>query len=255
MERGEIPSLLEFNIMAKFVQRIPGGVDTSIEPLEIVFETTEELIESEYVQRFVTMKGHEALVVEDNVLMAISDEGYHWWALGYIDDMSAVNFPQWEGAKYREPEFVEGMDEDLEEARKNFTPEDLSGGLHNVQVPPSFAEQEAINAARAAEFITINDELGEIPHKTDGISVTFTPEELVFLTQVLEQFASSTCCVVPYADKELNMNLYTQQGLVRQLRDNVDATLDQYVRVRPFTPFLIPWFNRIGKKSVREGKE
>jgi hypothetical protein len=147
------------------------------------------------------------------------------------------------------------MDKDFEKAAKNLTPEDLDGGLHNIQVPQSFLDRAEIDAEEAAGFIIMNDDAGEIPYKVDGVNVTFTPEELLILTQVLEQFSSSSCCVVPYIDKELDKDLYEQQGMIRQLRDNINGTLEHYARVRPFTPFLIPWLRRTGKGKIRLGEE
>ena len=144
------------------------------------------------------------------------------------------------------------MDEDFERASENLTPEDLDGGFHNIQVPDSFRTQMEKDAEEAASFIIINEGADEIPHKVDGVNVTFTPEELVILTQALEQFSSSSCCVLPYVGEELDMSLYEQQGKIRQLRDNVNSTLEHYVRVRPYAPFLVPWVRRIGKDKLRK---
>lgn len=147
------------------------------------------------------------------------------------------------------------VDEDVERARVMLTPEDFDGGFHNVEPPPSFYEQVDRDAAEAAEFIIVNEGMAEMPHQSDGVNVTFTPEEMVVLIQILEQNATSSCCTVDYMRTEMNKNLYEQQGVVRQLRDNIDGTLDHYIRVRPFNPFLSPWVRRIGKKEVRRGED
>ena len=144
-------------------------------------------------------------------------------------------------------------DKDVERAQEMLTPEDFDGGLHNVEPPQSFYEQSAKDAAEAAEFIIINDGADDIPYKVDGVNVTFTPEELMILTEVLENY-SINMRTLDYAYDEMKIeSTYDQQALVRQLRDNVSGTLDHYVRVRPFTPFLLPWLKRINKDRVRKG--
>lgn len=150
---------------------------------------------------------------------------------------------------------MDEQDIDVQKAREMLIDEDFDGGFHNIQPPPEFYENAQREAEEAESFIIMNDGAGEIPYKVDGVNVTFTPEELVLLTEILELFSTETCSVVPYAGNELNMSLYEQQGKVRQLRDIVDGTLDHYVRVRPFTPFLVPWLRKIGKDKIRKGGE
>jgi hypothetical protein len=241
--------------MAKFTQRIPGGVDPSLQPLVIEFDVQEELIDSDYVQGFTTMKGHVGFVMSDGMLMAISDEGYHWWVLGYIDEPDIMDLPPWEGAKYRGMEVVEEEDEDLEEARKNFNPEDLSGGLHNVQVPQDFIDEQDEKTRLVRSFIDLNAGVEDIAYKVDGVKVTFTPEELVILTEILEQH-SIQMTNIEYMQEEMKTeSLFEQQKMVRHLRHKVYDTLARYVRVRPYTPFNIPWLKRIGLYKRLKGKD
>ena len=86
--------------MNNFVQRIPGGCDISGDPLSFEFNTTEELLALEYVQRFAKHRP-STFVMEDNCLMVISDNGYHWWVVGYIEKPNEINLPKWDGPKYR----------------------------------------------------------------------------------------------------------------------------------------------------------
>ena len=41
--------------MAKFVQRLPGGFDPTLEKFELEFETQEELLNCEFIQNFANM--------------------------------------------------------------------------------------------------------------------------------------------------------------------------------------------------------
>ena len=146
---------------------------------------------------------------------------------------------------------VENKPEELVEAEHNFIPEDLEGGLHNVKPPQEFYDKQKRMEEEAAGFIIMNDSATNSPQKTDGVLVAFTPEELVILTQILENYAVHMRDI-DYVYDELGVEtLYHQQAIVRQLRDNVNGTLDHYVRVRPYSPFIAPWFKRIGKGKVR----
>jgi len=86
--------------MNLFIQHIPSMVDID-PPTEIPFETTEELLALEIVKRFGEHPNFSHFAMSDNRLMKISDEGYHWWVVGYIKHPDQVDLPKWSGAKYR----------------------------------------------------------------------------------------------------------------------------------------------------------
>lgn len=87
--------------MNSFRQHIPGFARDGREPPEpvIPFETTADLLALEIVQRY---KGptFSHFAMSENHLMAISDDGYSWWVVGFVADPSAVDLPQWDGGKH-----------------------------------------------------------------------------------------------------------------------------------------------------------
>lgn len=73
---------------------------SGVTPLEFDFYTTDQLINHEYVQRYVRTAFDE-LVMSDDHLMVISDEGYHWWVIGQVSKPELITLPKWTGQKYR----------------------------------------------------------------------------------------------------------------------------------------------------------
>jgi hypothetical protein len=88
------------NNMNKFIQYIPTFVDADA-PEWHEFETTAELLSLEIVKRYGQDNDFSHFVLSENRLMEISDNGFHWWVVGYIEDPTTVNLPQWEGWKFR----------------------------------------------------------------------------------------------------------------------------------------------------------
>lgn len=86
--------------MNSFKQHIPSFCDVD-HPAAVPFETTEELLALEIVQRYGKQPNFSHFAMSDNVLMEISDGGHHWWAVGYIEHPEQVNLPKWNGGKYR----------------------------------------------------------------------------------------------------------------------------------------------------------
>jgi len=90
--------------MNKFTQRIPGGFDPFMEPETFEFETQEELLNSQgAVKRFAEMENFNEYQLDDNLLMAVYENGYRWWCVGYIEEPEKLNLPKWE-PKFREEE-------------------------------------------------------------------------------------------------------------------------------------------------------
>lgn len=85
--------------MNRFKQHIPNFVDVD-KPEWIAFETTKDLVGLEVVKRYEKRNKLSHFVLSDNCLMVISDDGFYWWVVGYIEDPTTVNLPQWKGPKY-----------------------------------------------------------------------------------------------------------------------------------------------------------
>lgn len=86
--------------MNEFRQHIPNFVDIDAPPPS-KFETTEDLLNLEIVQRYGKGKNFSHFAISDNCLMEISDEGFHWWVVGYIKEPDKVDLPKWDGGKYQ----------------------------------------------------------------------------------------------------------------------------------------------------------
>ena len=86
--------------MNSFTQHIPSFVDTDT-PSAFPFETTEELLDLEVVQRYSKKPGFSHFAMSRNALMEISDGGHFWWVVGYIGHPEQVTLPEWDGGRYR----------------------------------------------------------------------------------------------------------------------------------------------------------
>lgn len=80
------------------VQHIPNSVDGIPSVLE--FETTEELISSNLIKQYVQLHQDYSLVMSDNILMILTQNGFKWWAIGRIRYPNKIKLPAWEGPKY-----------------------------------------------------------------------------------------------------------------------------------------------------------
>ncbi|MFH0952362.1 MAG: hypothetical protein V1838_04205 [Patescibacteria group bacterium] len=88
--------------MNEFKQHIPNFIDIE-DPPAVKFETTDDLLNLEIVQRYGKGKDFSHFAISGNCLMEISDEGegLHWWVVGYIKEPDKVDIPKFEGGKYR----------------------------------------------------------------------------------------------------------------------------------------------------------
>lgn len=87
--------------MNKFKQHIPNFVDVDDQPMWIPFETTIDLLNIEIVKRYGNHEGFSHFAMSDNHLMEISDNGFRWWVIGYIEKPDEIDLPKWDDAKYR----------------------------------------------------------------------------------------------------------------------------------------------------------
>lgn len=85
--------------MNTFTQHIPRYVDGT--PKSLNFETTDDLLSLDGVHQYTNDKGFSHFAISDNCLMSISNDGFNWWVVGYIKDVSSINLPKWEGWKFK----------------------------------------------------------------------------------------------------------------------------------------------------------
>jgi hypothetical protein len=84
--------------MAKFTQRIPGGCDIRTNKVEFEFDTEQDLAEHEYIKRYTNLKGFKRLSKtreDDQILIMAEYDEKRWWVLGYVNDETNLNLPNW----------------------------------------------------------------------------------------------------------------------------------------------------------------
>lgn len=82
--------------MNHFRQRVAAGMDYRAGWDEFDFETTEELINSDTVQRYLNSRKDLELWMSDELLMVRKkDKSWHW-CVGYITHPDQVDLPKWE---------------------------------------------------------------------------------------------------------------------------------------------------------------
>lgn len=84
--------------MNGFIQHIPTFVETT-PAAWIDFKTTQDLLSLGCIQRYSFQIG-SWFVMSGNLLMQISQEGFHWWVIGHVRNPLDIDLPQWEGPKY-----------------------------------------------------------------------------------------------------------------------------------------------------------
>lgn len=87
--------------MNSFIQHIPSFVDIDERPKEIPFNTTGDLLNIDVVKQFANQDEGSWFAIKGKCLMHISDNGFHWWVVGYIKNPMAVDLPAWDGWKFR----------------------------------------------------------------------------------------------------------------------------------------------------------
>jgi len=86
--------------MNRFKHYIPCYIDMDEDecPQWIEFESTEDLLNLEVVQRYNKEEGSH-FVLSGNLLLDEWEEGVQWIVVGYIEFPQRVELPQWEGPK------------------------------------------------------------------------------------------------------------------------------------------------------------
>lgn len=84
--------------MNRIRQHRPAFV-TGFENEVVKFNTTEELLEIEFVKNFSRNDKFYRYSLSTNLgscsLMAELEEGYEWWVIGHIDSAEGINLPIW----------------------------------------------------------------------------------------------------------------------------------------------------------------
>ena len=90
--------------MDRFINRFKEYIPCTIEmdkderPQWIEFESTEDLLNLEVVQKYGKEEGSQ-FVLAKNTLLAEWEKGVQWWPVGHIEFPQRVELPQWEGPK------------------------------------------------------------------------------------------------------------------------------------------------------------
>ncbi len=134
----------------------------------------------------------------------------------------------------------------------NLFGDDITGGLHNIQVPLEELEKIKEQEELAKEHIIVSDESTQVsPQTSDGIICVFTPEELMILKNIIEEQSIEMTDIGYMSTIMEECELYDQQTYIRGLRDKVDMNINRYVKLRPYSPWSSSWIKKIGKKHVR----
>ena len=82
--------------MNHFKERIPNFIDSrGITPVEFDFGTVEELKQHPYIQKWLN-KSPSHLCKSDKFLMALMDEGFTAWVIGWITNPDELDIPIYE---------------------------------------------------------------------------------------------------------------------------------------------------------------
>jgi hypothetical protein len=86
--------------MNNFRQHIPNFVEGT-NPAAFDFETTDELLASEVIQRYIPLYNKEcSFCMSGNHLMVLTHNGFRWMVVGYIQNRDDIELPDWDGGKY-----------------------------------------------------------------------------------------------------------------------------------------------------------
>jgi hypothetical protein len=96
-------SALRGGNMNKFIRHIPNFVDVDdrsvFDPVE--FEATEDLLNIPVVKGWLEQVDFSHFAMSDEHLMAILDDGFHWWVVGRVEKPERIDLPRWDEGRYR----------------------------------------------------------------------------------------------------------------------------------------------------------
>jgi len=85
-------------------QYLPSFFDPiNIERTQHVFKSQEELLEIPFIKSWGDRYNYALTKEEPSKLMAVSDDGYTWYVIGFIDDITGLDLPEWK-PKWKEQE-------------------------------------------------------------------------------------------------------------------------------------------------------
>jgi len=84
----------------KIVQYRPKSFE-GFENKVVDFDSLDELLSIDFVNNFKNQKKFERFCLGDKHLMAIYDNGFHWFVVGLIDNPDLIDLPKWDGGKYK----------------------------------------------------------------------------------------------------------------------------------------------------------
>lgn len=88
-------------MMNKLHHHIPTFVDWREPYPSSEFSTTDELLSLDVVRRYAELPKFSHFAMHDNALIAVLDDGFHWWVVGHVADPAGVDLPEWAGWKFR----------------------------------------------------------------------------------------------------------------------------------------------------------
>jgi hypothetical protein len=81
----------------RFTRHIPDFVDYRDAPPSFEFYGKRELLNHPMLKAFSDKPGFSHFALDDNYLLSISDHGFKWWVVGWLD--KPVDLPQWDHGK------------------------------------------------------------------------------------------------------------------------------------------------------------
>lgn len=86
--------------MPHFRRHIPGFVEYHSHRLEFDYADTADLLQQ--IRAKLPPPGRpRTLAIHDNTLIAVYDDGFDWWVLGFVSHPEDLDIPRWDGGKYR----------------------------------------------------------------------------------------------------------------------------------------------------------
>lgn len=81
--------------MAKVKQRIPNFVETSMPPKQYEFQTIEELLNIDWIQKYTKWENFARFCRNkySDLLMIENEDGTWWWVVAYVDKGSIDELP------------------------------------------------------------------------------------------------------------------------------------------------------------------
>jgi hypothetical protein len=88
--------------MINFKKHRPAYMEGDILEFE-QYDSFEELMNSEYIQRWAADRNFSYFAKSDTHIMCILKEGFVWWVIGHIKpgESDLIELPEWTGGRYK----------------------------------------------------------------------------------------------------------------------------------------------------------